>query len=96
MPPIRQAGSTISVSASTTSARTALSGFTGYYWVVNIGAVLTYVRFGDSSVVATAADTPIPPNTGLLLGGDPQSTHVAALTASSTAVAYVAPVKPQL
>lgn len=95
MLPFKQVGATVSVSASTTSARTALSGHTGYWWVVNIGSVAAFVHFGDGSVTATAADTPIPPNAGVLIQANPASSNAAAITATGTATVYVAPVQPR-
>jgi hypothetical protein len=90
MQAIAQIGPSATISASTTSARQALDSLTPYCWVVNAGTVLVYVAFGNSAVEAAATDFPVPPGVGVLIRRKPAHTHVAALTASSTAVVAVA------
>lgn len=85
--PLSHYGATVAVSASTSSARTALENISPFVWVVNDGTVVVFVSFGDSSITAAATDMPIPAGQGLLLrrkGG----THIAVLTASGTATVY--------
>jgi hypothetical protein len=93
--PIPDGGRTIS--ATTASSRVELSS--GNQIVIsNIGSETGYVRFGDSTVIATTDDYVIFPNTSVLLtvsmnrqtASGPQNgnyipyTHCAGITASST------------
>lgn len=65
--------------------------------VVNLGASVAYVEFGDSTVVATvpvaggaAGSYPVLPNTVEVFDGI-SATNMAAITASATADLYVTP-----
>lgn len=85
-------GGTISISASTSNARTALGAALGTTLrIVNSGSVVTFVKFGDSTVTATSADLPLLGNTSVVVAIPTGTTYVAALTASSTATVYVTP-----
>lgn len=89
-------GATVTVNASTTSARVALGGGpapagTKYqYRIVNPGASVAYVCFGDKTVAATATDVPILPGareifTYTVPDGVTDGLYLAALLASGTA-----------
>jgi hypothetical protein len=82
--PFVRLGATISISASITSANAALSPTTAEtIWVCNSGSYMAYVGFGDSTVVATSSDTPIP--AGLCGNLSPHGkTYMAALASSNT------------
>ncbi len=89
--PWTRQGSTLSISASSTSAHAALSPtYAPTAWVCNTGATLAYVGFGDSTYAATTADTPIP--AGLCGNLSPNgATYIAAITASSTTTVLATP-----
>lgn len=84
--------------ATTTSSRIALSypavstdSIGGRFWVFNRGASNIYVKFGDSSVVATTADLRVSPGSYVGSAGgnankftSPRATHVAAISASGS------------
>jgi hypothetical protein len=79
------------VAADTTSARTAYdveAGACNAVWVHNSGSVALHVKSGDSTVDATTDDNVIPPASSRTLMRDPQDTHLAMRTASSTATAW--------
>jgi len=80
---------TVQVSASTSTASAALtpSGHVGRVRVLNAGSVVTYVKFGGASVTATAADLALGPNEAVIVDAGAH-THIAALTASSTATVH--------
>lgn len=91
-----RAGSTVSLAASTTSARVALtnppSNSEFQVRVHNAGSALAFIHRGNSTVTAATTDVPIPSGavevlTFENLDGTPQ-THVAAITTSGTATLY--------
>lgn len=57
-------------------------------YLYNAGSVPVFVKSGSSTVQATTTDTFIPPGQTRLLLKDPNDTHIAAITASSTATLY--------
>lgn len=73
-------GASASISATASSANAALPGSDGSSVLVyNNGSIYVAVNFGDSSVAATLASTPIPPNTSMVLSLPPGATHFAAI-----------------
>lgn len=65
--PFRPTG-TVSLSAGTTSASVPLGGGGEVVVVTNLAANLAYIRFGaDASVIASAADMPVLPNSRAVL-----------------------------
>lgn len=86
-------GSTTSISATTTSARAALTSppaATGLVQVRvhNAGANPAFVIFGDSTVVATTAHMPIPAGAVEVFTIQGNETHAAAIMATGTSTAY--------
>jgi len=82
---------TVSISASTTSANSAISVPPGGGQVRVVvgsasGAAWVYIRFGETGVVATSADIPMLPNTIEIFTVGQGVTHIAALTDAGTAV----------
>lgn len=82
-----------SISASTSSARTAYPADSrkNGVRVYNAGSVAVFVKSGDSSVAATTAGQPVLPGQDREFIRDPKDTHLAAITASSTATVYFSP-----
>jgi hypothetical protein len=86
--PFRPAG-TLTVAASTANARGALVGGGNSVLVFNSTTSVAFVRFGtDSTVTATAADTPIPPGLRMLVDAGPFIQQAAVLLASGTGNVY--------
>lgn len=57
--------------------------------IVNSGTIIVFVEFGDSTVAATTTTgMPILPNTVESFMLNASQTHIAAITAASTAVIY--------
>lgn len=86
-PPIAVAGPTVTLSASTSSTRVALTSATvGFNTVLvyNTGSVTAYVAAGGSSVVATTASTPVLAGSCVAQWSG-SSIYVAGITGSSTA-----------
>lgn len=82
-----------SYTASVTSGNVALPSGSGYQVVVsNAGAVVTFINFGTSAVGATAATSmALLPGVvmSLTIPDSATNTHMAAVSASSTAVIYL-------
>lgn len=76
------------ISGTTTSARAAYPTEGNAVRVHNMGAVAIFVKSGDSTVVATSSSQFVPPTTTVELIRNPADTHLAAITASSTATVY--------
>jgi hypothetical protein len=87
-------GDTVNLTATTTSSRVALTNpelgsGTEEVRIRNTGAVDVFVHFGDSTVVATlAASIPVQPNSVEAFRIRTSATHMAAITASGSAVVY--------
>ena len=79
------ASGTVTLSATTTTSRVAISGSDspGEYRVYNAGTVAVFIRTGNSSVNAVVTDMPLAP--GALEVLTLRGTHVAGITASGTA-----------
>lgn len=81
-----------SISASTSSARTAYPASTlNGVEVVNIGTSPVFVASGDVTVAATSANRVVHPNWPRIFLRNPNDTHLAAITASGTATVYFTP-----
>lgn len=80
------------ISATTSTARTAYpvsgSPLKNTVFVYNAGSVPVFVTSGDSTVVATVAGSIVPPAQTRLFSKAVGDTHMAAITASSTATVY--------
>jgi hypothetical protein len=88
--PFRQFGANTTISASTTTAGGALARVANQVATVcNVGSVTIFVKFGAGSQTATNADMAVAPNTVRVFQLVETDTHVAAITASSTATVYV-------
>lgn len=87
------AGDSATLSGTTSSSRVALgNAIHTHLLIANTSTTITaYVKLGDSTVTATvAAGVPILPARYLLLERNPQAhTHIAGITASSTASVIV-------
>lgn len=80
---------TATLAAGTTSANIALAGTGEAVLVYNAASVVAFIRFGmDNTVVATAADMPIPPGTRMLIHASEFSKTVAAVLASGSGTVY--------
>lgn len=86
----RRTAATVSISATTTSANSAIAGDAQVVQVTNPGTTVAFVAFGPTGVVATAADIPIGAGQTLYLHKS-GAAFVAALMASGTATIYVCP-----
>jgi hypothetical protein len=76
---------TVTLASSTISAVVLLIGGSDTVLVTNPNASLAYVRFGaDPGVQATIGDTPVLPNSVLLLRCGPLSSYCAAILGSGT------------
>ena len=86
------AGSTVNLTASTTSSRVAKASLPSSsspapheMRVVNTGTVVVYIEFGDSTVAASSATSmPILPNTVESFMVNASQTHIAAVSSSGT------------
>ena len=82
-------GATVSLTCSGTSASVQVSGSSAVRMVrvYNSGAVDVFIKSGDSTVVATTSDTPMPPGIVEILNiGTKQ--YIAGITASGQAKLY--------
>lgn len=78
-----------SISATTSSARSAYpAGDSDGVCVYNAGSVPIFIKSGDSSVAAATSDNFVPAGQFRVLARNPRDTHLAAITASSTATVY--------
>jgi len=82
---------TVTISASTSSARGAITVDCQCLRIVNIGSVATFIKLGDVTVTATNNDFVLAPNEAVLIAKGGIDTYLAALTASGTATVYVTP-----
>lgn len=87
---------TVAISATTSSGSATIANFpsfnnSGTILVSNTGSVWVFVAWGSSAPTASATNgVPIPPN-GQRIFSVANVTHVAAITASSTATVYFTP-----
>jgi hypothetical protein len=86
------AGSTVSLAATTATANVALAPNAGAGNSVRISSLtansLSFIKFGTSGVTAALTDIPILPGTITTLTIPPGTTHVAGITAATTATLY--------
>lgn len=82
---------TVTISASTTTARGEITVDCQCLRIVNIGTVATFVKLGGVTVEATNNDFVLAPNEAVLISKGSNYSHLAALTASGTATVYVTP-----
>jgi hypothetical protein len=90
MTAFRRAGATIAISATTTTAASAITAEATNVRVTNMGSVATHVAFGNATLSATTADLVIGPNESTVLFKG-NASYVAARTATGTATLYVTP-----
>ena len=80
-----QPAATVAVASSTVSANAQLAGGGESVLITNPNASLLYVRFGsDATVQATTSDTPVLPNSRILLRCGPLVTYFATILASGS------------
>lgn len=81
---------TKSISVSTTTARSAYPEGSELKFIVhNVGSAAIFVKSGSSTVEAVTTDAVVPPNTSREFVRKAEETHLAAITASGTATAYI-------
>lgn len=73
-----------SLSVTTSSANVALPSTAGNAFISNVGSSTAYIKFGTGSVTAATTDFPIPAGYSVVYSRG-QNTHIAAITAASTA-----------
>lgn len=79
---------TATIAATIASARVALDPYSNAVRIINKGAEDAFIQFGDENVTATTAKMPITSGaTETFTKGS--ATHMAAVTASGTAILYV-------
>ena len=82
--PFRPAG-TATLAAGTASASVALAGSGGTIMVTNAANAVAFVRLGaTSAIAATVADTPVLPNSRLVLAGNSSIQYAAAVLAAGS------------
>lgn len=78
-----------SISATTSTARTAYpAGNSGGVCVYNTGSVPVFVKSGSSTVEATTGGNFVPAGEFRIFERNPNDTHLAAITVSSTSTVY--------
>lgn len=82
-------GSSIVLSGTTISSNAILPTTGGSVRVYNSGSVIVFVKFGSSTVEATSSNSFIAPGATEVFSVPQGVTHVAGITASSTASIYV-------
>lgn len=86
--PFRVSG-TAGLAAGTTSANVPLNGNGEAVLVFNASAAVAFIRFGmDDTVVATAGDTPVPPNTRMLIHAGSFAVTAAALLSGGSGTVF--------
>lgn len=96
MHPFTPTGDTVNVAAISTTGNVALGTFSGSAGasvrVYNAGTATVFIAFGISTVEAVAATSmPVPAGAIEVFAVGPGVTHMAAITASSTATVYATP-----
>jgi hypothetical protein len=82
-------GTGVTVAPGTGSARTALRSGSQSLCLTNLGTVTVYIRTGDVTSVATAADYPILASQQVTITRRQDDTHVAYITASGTGSLHI-------
>jgi hypothetical protein len=81
---------TATIAASTTPAYASIAGHGEAVLVTNTTAAVAFIRFGtDNTVVATTADTPIPPNARMLMHCGNIASTASVVLATGTGTVYV-------
>lgn len=83
-------GGNFSLSVTTTTGNVAITGAGTTLRLANVTAQECFVAFGASTVVATTGGFSMPGNTQMLVTIPSGTTHVAAITASSTTTLRIA------
>jgi hypothetical protein len=81
--PFRPAG-TATLAAGTASASVPLAGAGGTVLVTNATDAVAFVRLGTSAVTATLSDTPVLPNSRIVLAANSSIQHAAAVLAAGS------------
>lgn len=81
-------GASATLSASNTTGRVALGGSGFQVLIYSAGSATTFIAFGDSTVTATTSGIAIPSGFNRIFTIPAGATHVAGITASSTATVY--------
>ena len=91
--PFTPGGPSASVSATTSTGRAAITRGSSQQVMVSVaaGGQTAFIKFGDDTVVAATTDTPVPAGAQKVFSVAPDVTHIAAITASSTATVYATP-----
>ncbi|CAB4203029.1 hypothetical protein UFOVP1365_21 [uncultured Caudovirales phage] len=85
-------GGTKSISVSSTSAETTISGNPKQLRLTNTGTSVCFFRFGSSTQTAVATtDMPVLPGVSVVVSVPVGTTNVAAITAALTTTLYVTP-----
>lgn len=84
-------GKGVTVTPGVASARTSIDplGRSDSVCLTNLSSVTCYIRTGNSSAVATAADYPVPANSQVTIRKDQYDTHIAYITAAGTSSLHV-------
>lgn len=86
--PFRPAG-TVSAAASTTAKTVALSGGGNAVLVYNAAAATAFFRLGAASnLLASTADTPVPPGSRMLVDGGPFVSTASVVLSAGTGTVY--------
>ena len=86
--PFRVSG-TAGLAAGTTSANVPLLGQGEAVLVFNASAAIAFIRFGmDATIVASTADTPVPPNARMLIHAGNFAVTAAALLSGGSGTVY--------
>lgn len=91
--PFTPGGPTATLAVTGTTGRVAITrGFSEQVMVTVVaGSQIAFVKFGDNTVVATTADTPVLPGTYRIFSVPADATNIAAITSTSTATLYATP-----
>lgn len=81
----------VTISATTTSAATAVGFGSKSLVLTNLGSAVVYISCGLSTVTATAADYPLLPGAQVSITKFQDHTHVGTLAASGTVSVHVIP-----
>ena len=82
-------GSGVTVAPNGTSARSSISDSGAIALITNTGSSICYVRTGDSTVVATAADYPVYPSNQVTVSKQPGDDYIAYITGGDTGSIHV-------
>ena len=80
---------TVSISATTSTNRVALSGAGKAVRIYNSGATPVFLQIGDSTVVATTSNMPLAAGATENFGINKNITHIAAITGTGTTTVYI-------